>query len=378
MNTSFRVAATVIFVFALAQHCPAATYTLIDLGTLNSIYGSYGYGVNNSGQAVGISYKDGWQRQHAFLYSTGTGMTDLGTLGGLNSYAYGINDSGQVVGTSQPSAEVAVLQPTGDAYFHAFLYSSGTGMVDLGTLGGWHSAARAINDSGQVVGESYVTGNDAAHAFLYSSDTGMIDLGTLGGSVSVAYGINAGGQVVGTARVPDNNSHAFLYSTDAGMIDLGTLGGAGSTARGINDSGQVVGWASTSADETHAFLYDGDNGMTDLGTLGGSASGGYGINASGQVVGTANGRAFLYSSGVGMTDLNDLIPLSGWTLKEARAINDIGEIVGQGTIGGETHAFLLTPIPEPSSVVLAALGLVALVAYFRFQNRPRLSRWGVE
>ena len=35
--------------------------------------------------------------------------------------------------------------------FHAFLWSSGSGMVDLGTLGGG-SFATGINDSGEVVG----------------------------------------------------------------------------------------------------------------------------------------------------------------------------------------------------------------------------------
>ena len=71
-------------------------------------------------------------------------MTDLGTLGGTNSNAYGINDSGQVVGMPTPPA--TPLQ-------HAFLYSGST-MTDLGTLGGTISSATGINASGQVVGNA--------------------------------------------------------------------------------------------------------------------------------------------------------------------------------------------------------------------------------
>ena len=59
---------------------------------------------------------------------------------------------------------------------------------DLGTLGGSRSWASAINDSGEVVGSSYLAGDQNNHAFLYK-DGKMIDLGTLGGTSSVAKGI---------------------------------------------------------------------------------------------------------------------------------------------------------------------------------------------
>ena len=61
-----------------------------------------------------------------------------------------------------------------------------------------------------------------------------------------------------------------------------------------------------------------------------------------------------------MDDLNDLVdPASGWTLTVAQSINDSGWIVGYGTNpAGQTHAFLLTPVPEPS--VLTVLGSAAL------------------
>ena len=50
---------------------------------------------------------------------------------------------------------------------------------DLGTLGGSSSWASAINDSGQVIGSSYLAGDQNRHAFLYK-DGKMTDLGTLG------------------------------------------------------------------------------------------------------------------------------------------------------------------------------------------------------
>jgi probable HAF family extracellular repeat protein len=120
-------------------------------------------------------------------------------------------------------------------------------------------------------------------------------------------------------------------------------------AYGINDSGQVVGasWTGSQQLPTHAFLYSGSGPMIDLGTLGGGDfSEALGINASGQVVGDSNGLAFLYSGSGPMQDLNDLIPPGLWTLSKAVAINDRGQIVGGGMIGGAYEAFLLTPVPE--------------------------------
>jgi hypothetical protein len=46
-----------------------------------------------------------------------------------------------------------------------------------------------------------------------------------------------------------------------------------------------------------------------------------------------------------MTDLNSVINAkSGMVLNEAKAINDLGQIAANGTINGENHAFLLTPL----------------------------------
>lgn len=90
--------------------------------------------------------------------------------------------------------------------------------------------------------------------------------------------------------------------------------------------------------------------ITDLGTLGGTYSYGFGVNNNGPVVGYSSTagrcatRAFLSENG-SLLDLNNLLsPNTGWTLTDALDINDSGQIVGTGTINGQYHAFLMTPI----------------------------------
>jgi probable HAF family extracellular repeat protein len=59
--------------------------------------------------------------------------------------------------------------------------------------------------------------------------------------------------------------------------------------------------------------------------------------------------------------ISSLTPLNGMTLVQALDVNDLGQIVGFGVDGsGIEHAFLLTPVPEPSTLALCGLGALAL------------------
>ncbi len=303
-------------------------------------------------------------------------MTDLGSLSSSNfSIGNSINNSGQVVGYS--------IMSDGSTC-HAFLYDGGP-MTDLGTLGGADLSSRAngINTSGQIVGYSMTTGN-VSHAFLYSGGA-MTDLNSTlapnsGWLLQEGYAINDGGQIVGIGGYFGSYTHGFLYS-NGGVTDLDADYTHESFPQAINSHGQVAGYALVGGRQ-NAFLYNG-GAWTNMGTLGGSYSAAFGINTKGQVVGwsdwsgtvfSSDIHAFLYDNGT-MTDLNDLIdPASGWKLYGAGGINDAGQIVGWGyNSSGQQEAFLLTPTPEPSTLVLLGIGVVSLLAYVW---RRRRAAWG--
>src|SRR6266496_1051343 len=212
-----------------------------------------------------------------FSFVTDVTVTDLGTLGGGYSYAVAVNNRGQVAGNSATAS--------GDQ--HPFLWQKGT-MTDLGTLGGsFGQVANAINDLGQVVGYGWTIGDASYHALLWQNGT-MTDLGALTGCCSNAVAVNGLGQVVGNGSTTGSlDPHAFLWQSGT-MTDLGTLGGCCSYAYALNDLGQVVGYSFTTGDVSyHAFLWQNGT-MTDLGTLGGDYnSDALAVNALGQVVGSS-------------------------------------------------------------------------------------------
>ena len=336
-------------------------YSITDMGTLGGS-SSVATSLNNSADVVGTSFTRNDTELQPFLYRNGVMSTPVGLP---RSFQLRINDLGQITG----------YYPQGSFDFvHAFLYRDGVAN-DLGTLRGSFSSGRGLNNFGQVVGQSAITGDAASRAFLYSGGV-MTELGTLGGTYSDATDINDAGQVVGQSSVPGEGAVRAFLLINGTMQDIGTLGGTHSIAYGINNVGQVIG-----ADYTpninnnptdRAFFYS-QGVMTNLGTLGGDLATPSGINDNGQVVGSStvrpgdfSGHAFLYSDGV-MVDLNLLVPVqeSGWeVLTNADAINNLGQIAGNGTINGVNQAFLLTPeiaVPEPPMLFFFLAGVLGIL-----------------
>ena len=185
--------------------------------------------------------------------------------------------------------------------------------------------------------------------------------------------INDVSQVVGIAG-PAHETSTYISSGGTGAwVNIGSLGGTETQPAGVNNLGEIVGFSATSATGPyHAFLYAGGK-MIDLGTLGGDTGYALGVNDAGVVVGYSElpgdsvSHAFIYYGSGAIQDLNDLIdPTLGWTITGGEAINDAGQIAADGyRQGGYSHALLLMPTPEPSSLCLlcaAILGFITIHA----------------
>ena len=185
-------------------------------------------------------------------------VIDLGTLGGdgAGTIAYSINDSGQVVGSSYL---------TNDIFSHGFIWKNGI-MADVGNLGG-HGSSKATNNIGQVVGSSYTDDPTlGSHAFLWQAGV-IMDLDP-GGQKSVAEDINDAGIVAGFSFFwIDQFEGTFTFRavkwSNNSLQDLGIVADSGvyTESTAINNVGQIVGYKYNADSRSYlgSFLWDDGN-----------------------------------------------------------------------------------------------------------------------
>jgi uncharacterized membrane protein len=289
-------------------------------------------------------------------------VTDLGHFS-----AAGLNNQGQVVGS-------ALYQFRPNAFAHrAAIWDPISGFQWIGPDGNDSSQAHDINNNGIAVGQiSGYTGGQ--WGFVWSPNDGLTT------TANKVYAINDHGEITPSVEFRDINNSGQMVTSDGYFYDpidgyqfLGTLGGDNTGANGLNDHGQVAGYSQESGiDAARAIYWDSTNGMTAIGMLDGAFhSRADAINDERAVVGASYHQgAFIWTEETGILSLNDMIPVdSGWWLDEAKDINDLGQIVGNGNIEGDNRAFLLTPIPIPGALWLLGSGLIALVGLRRKLKR---------
>ena len=219
--------------------------------------------VNNQGQVVG--YHSTNQGTRAFLWSNGT-LQNLGTLGGGDSRAFAINEAGQVVGQSEH----------GDRRQHAFLWQNGT-MQDLGPLGASFSHAnrhRRQRPGGRLHRELDGTGSarlpvgerpdEAARGAGHRRQRRQQASTTRDASLD-------GTAISGSPR-------AFRWAAGVGDRPRHARGAMASANATVG--GKIVGWSTKATGVQRAFVWQNGT-MTGLGALGGGSSSANAINALG-------------------------------------------------------------------------------------------------
>jgi probable HAF family extracellular repeat protein len=336
---------------------PAAStrYYALDIGALSFSEETWGLRLNQTGQV--IRNLNG----HAYLYQN-CQSRDLGHLGGGKALATGINNNGEIVGRSQAMG----------GRWRAFRYANGA-MHDLGgsTQPLINEGATAVNFWGDIAGIESVQGNLALTAVRYVnggvSTMARVSIPTPPGSLFVqkVVDINDSQEVLGSAQTSQgtlaflSTNFGYLWGPVAGVPGLESI----TTPSALNRFGHIVGTAGNGF--VRAFLSTNRTlPAFDLGTLGGNLSSGLGINSYDWTVGWSDTpeqsgpHAFVHD-GTQMVDLNArLWNPSGWLLREAMAINDAGQIVGEGYHNGALRAFLLQPMSR--SPVIIPCGVIVI------------------
>lgn len=361
-------------VVCLAISGVAADYELIDLGTMGEGYLSIAKSINDSGTVAGYASVSASSSgdYRAFYWDSSSGMTEIGSAGSDRSTAHAINNQGYVTGSYQ--SEAYIWHPdTGFTFLEDKIGSS------------YHSAGMDINDNNHVVGTMV---DKSALQWIYEGAYWADGTLTVLQSESTYHyakprAINNSDKIVGSIEYPGygyqgRTSRAVLWKTDGSFSYLSDNSDEYNFAYDINDDNIIIGGSKLN-DEFQACYWDDNLDIQYIGSIeSGFDSSAYSINNYGVIVGSSAvsesyfdehgwevgfspiySLAFIWDELNGMVDLNTLIPEgSGFEyLVTALDINEQGQIVGYGMVESEPeiyekHAFLLSPVPEPTSLLL--------------------------
>jgi uncharacterized membrane protein len=341
-----------VFVTAVAT-AQAQSYSITDLGALPGATSTYAYGMNDNGDVAG------WSGNTGYVWSHGT-MTSAGWLGNPGSMLFAVNLFGQGVGSANPTSSGS----QGVLYRNNTLITIDTSAPSL--------FAHSITNTGIIVGDytkgGGSSGGTSIPAFWIEDPTKpgrfrRTDLVPVSGD-SFAYA-NAANQsmiVVGYTASQFQGYRACLWNNDSKhtpTVLAPAPGDQTAEAVGINDLGAAAGFSWFGIYRVTPVIWSADSSHTPTalpflpGTTHAMARA---INNLGQVIGSggepdpAAGNSF--SGTIPVVWLNGQIYLlqslldasgNGWQITEAVAINNAGQIAGNGIHNGVPSAFVMNP-----------------------------------
>jgi uncharacterized membrane protein len=323
-------------------------------------------GLNNNGQVVGTVLLAGgtagfsFQGQSTTLLSdpaahffcNATAVNDVGQIVGGAVTEFGIPKSALWISASDPAP--LVLESSGGP--DANVYT--TGINAAGVISGYYTGSGSGNTSSWRAVKWTPDGDRPRQRVLTTGVTPLPD-----GVFHAAYGINDAGQIVGTGAWIDpdllTSQAAILWEVDEQPHELQVLTGMDGAPRmhafAINNGGISVGVLVGHDGVSRAVRWTSVGNVFDLGLPSGFAeSEALDINNAGVIVGTlraANASVAAVHEADGWIDLNlHVIDLAGWTLRNAVAVNDAGQIIAQAERAAQTRAVILTPASLPGDV----------------------------
>ncbi|WP_296596123.1 PEPxxWA-CTERM sorting domain-containing protein [Phenylobacterium sp.] len=232
------------FISLSAAPSVAAQYIFTTVDFAGADFGTFLYGLNDAGAAVGTAqFKDGSQGNRSFVYESGAFSTvDIPGSSPSATVAYSLNNDGYTAGGYQDFPSTGV---------RGFI-ETGSGFQSVDVPGANPTEVHRVNNLGDAVG-SYTAPGSIARSFLLSGGTlSYIDV-PWDSDYTDAWDINDGGDIVGSYGV-DGVSHGFLLSGGAfTMIDV--PGALRTSVMGINNAGAIAGHY-TSATGVHGFVFE--------------------------------------------------------------------------------------------------------------------------
>src|SRR5262245_18999482 len=179
LSRGILIAALVAASWGMPARAVAVTYSLVDLGVLSGTTESLPTGVNANRQVTGVSYDAANSITRAFLYSGGI-LTNIGGIGGSTASGAAINALGHIAGDATTTGDLSIAGFFDDGSMHGIL----TGSAECHAV--------ALNGVDQVVG--YFR-NGARHAFIYSGGVATDIHPSALATHSAALAINGSGQI---------------------------------------------------------------------------------------------------------------------------------------------------------------------------------------
>ena len=331
--------------------------------TFNTAVRSGGYTITDLGPGKAVTLNS--QREvlgsttYAYLWANGT-RHYLGVLGTDKggSEAISLNDSGQALGYSYSVPRI----PEGGDERHPFVWRDGVFTpVSVGSGSAPYRPIK-INNPGQVLLERYGNPNPEYAVWKDGQSTPVAAVGINGNPLRLVT-LNNNGSFLGAAsdsgeQFQETPTPSRTYLVKNGQVtDVGFLPNRLNTVPlflSDNDAIVGVGFAPRPDD----LLYPHQSYVWQNGVITGLTGfpGEFlmrGFSNTGQIVGylsdpsSANRSACRYDLNTRtLVNLNATVgSAAGWKLDSAAAINDVGQIIGEGQHNGKSRAYLLTPLP---------------------------------